>query len=203
MKKLHDNISPLDSRYASKIEATRSIFSEANLIKVRFDLEIDWLIFLCTKLTKNFPTLSKASINKIQKFKKDFNNQSVVDIKKIELKTNHDVKAVEYYIRNNFLKDKILSKYIHLIHFGLTSEDLNSLSYAVIIKDGIKEHLKNLKSLQNVLSKKSKQWSSMPMLARTHGQPASPSTLGKEFKIFFNRIDRQICLLYTSDAADD
>ena len=108
MKKLHDNISPLDSRYASKIEATRSIFSEANLIKVRFDLEIDWLIFLCTKLTKNFPTLSKASINKIQKFKKDFNNQSVVDIKKIELKTNHDVKAVEYYIRNNFLKDKIL-----------------------------------------------------------------------------------------------
>ena len=192
MKKLHDNISPLDSRYASKIEATRSIFSEANLIKVRFDLEIDWLIFLCTKLTKNFPTLSKASINKIQKFKKDFNNQSVVDIKKIELKTNHDVKAVEYYIRNNFLKDKTLSKYIHLIHFGLTSEDLNSLSYAVIIKDGIKEHLKNLKSLQNVLSKKSKQWSSMPMLARTHGQPASPSTLGKEFKIFFNRIDRQI-----------
>ena len=192
MKKLHDNISPLDSRYASKIEATRSIFSEANLIKVRFDLEIDWLIFLCTKLTKNFPTLSKASINKIQKFKKDFNNQSVVDIKKIELKTNHDVKAVEYYIRNNFLKDKTLSKYIHLIHFGLTSEDLNSLSYAVIIKDGIKEHLKNLKSLQNVLLKKSKQWSSIPMLARTHGQPASPSSLGKEFKIFFNRIDRQM-----------
>ena len=192
MKKLHDNISPLDSRYASKIENTRSIFSEANLIKVRFDLEIDWLLFLCTKLPNNFPTLSKASVKKILKFKKEFNDNSVQAIKKIELKTNHDVKAVEYYIRDFFLKDNTLSKYIHLIHFGLTSEDLNSLSYAVIVKDGIAEHLKNLKSLQVILARISKQWSSIALLARTHGQPASPSTLGKEFKVFFNRIDRQI-----------
>ena len=192
MKKLHDNISPLDSRYAGKIESTRSIFSEANLIKIRFELEIDWLIFLCSKLPSNFPTLSNASLNKILKFKKDFNSKSVIAIKKIELKTNHDVKAVEYYIRDYFLKDKTLSKYVHLIHFGLTSEDLNSLSYAVIVKDGIADHLKNLKSLQSALLKKSGQWSSIPMLARTHGQPASPSTLGKEFKVFFKRIDRQI-----------
>jgi adenylosuccinate lyase len=79
-----------------------------------------------------------------------------------------------------------------LIHFGLTSEDLNSLSYAVIVKNGIADHLKNLKSLQSALLKKSNQWSSIPLLARTHGQPASPSTLGKEFKVFFKRIDRQI-----------
>ena len=163
MKKLHDNISPLDSRYASKIENTRSIFSEANLIKVRFDLEIDWLLFLCTKLPNNFPTLSKASVNKILKFKKEFNDNSVQAIKKIELKTNHDVKAVEYYIRDFFLKDNTLSKYIHLIHFGLTSEDLNSLSYAVIVKDGIAEHLKNLKSLQVILARVSKQWSSIAL----------------------------------------
>ena len=192
MKKLHDNISPLDSRYAGKIESTRSIFSEANLIKIRFELEIDWLIFLCSKLPSNFPTLSNASLNKILKFKKDFNSKSVIAIKKIELKTNHDVKAVEYYIRDYFLKDKTLSKYVHLIHFGLTSEDLNSLSYAVIVKNGIADHLKNLKSLQSALLKKSNQWSSIPLLARTHGQPASPSTLGKEFKVFFKRIDRQI-----------
>ena len=79
-----------------------------------------------------------------------------------------------------------------MIHFGLTSEDLNSLSYAVIVKNGIADHLKNLKSLQSALLKKSNQWSSIPLLARTHGQPASPSTLGKEFKVFFKRIDRQI-----------
>lgn len=192
MKKSHDNISPLDSRYASKIEDTRSIFSEANLIKVRFDLEIDWLLFLCKKLPSNFPAISEASVNKILKFKQSFDDKSVVAIKKIESKTNHDVKAVEYYIRDYFLTDKILANYIHLIHFGLTSEDLNSLSYAVILKAGINEHLNNLKSLQSVLSKKSKQWSSMPLLARTHGQPASPSTLGKEFKVFYSRIDRQI-----------
>ena len=161
MKKLHDNISPLDNRYAGKIESTRSIFSEANLIKIRFELEIDWLIFLCSKLPSNFPTLSNASLNKILKFKKDFNSKSVIAIKKIELKTNHDVKAVEYYIRDYFLKDKTLSKYVHLIHFGLTSEDLNSLSYAVIVKDGIADHLKNLKSLQSALLKKSSQWSSI------------------------------------------
>ncbi len=175
MKKSHDNISPLDSRYASKIEDTRTIFSEANLIKVRFDLEIDWLLFLCKKLPSNFPTLSETSVNKILKFKKNFDDKSVVAVKKIESKTNHDVKAVEYYIRDYFLTDKILAKYIHLIHFGLTSEDLNSLSYAVILKAGINEHLNNLKSLQSVLSKKSKQWSSIPLLARTHGQPASPT----------------------------
>ncbi len=192
MKKSHDNISPLDSRYASKIEDTRSIFSEANLIKVRFDLEIDWLLFLCKKLPSNFPAISITTVNKILKFKKNFDDKSVVAIKKIELKTNHDVKAVEYYIRDYFLTDKTLTKYIHLIHFGLTSEDLNSLSYAVILKAGINEHLVNLKSLQSVLSKKSKQWSSMALLARTHGQPASPSTLGKEFKVFYSRIDRQI-----------
>ena len=192
MTKLHDNISPLDSRYAAKIESTRLIFSEANLIKIRFEIEIDWLIYLCKKLPKKFPNISNNSLKKILNFKNSFNEKSVLAIKKIELKTNHDVKAVEYYIRDFFLKDRILSKYINLIHFGLTSEDLNSLSYAVIIKSGINDHLNNLKSLQALLAKKSKQWSVIPLLARTHGQPASPSTLGKEIKVFHSRIDAQI-----------
>ena len=192
MSKSHNNISPLDSRYASKIENTRAIFSEANLIKVRFELEIDWLLFLCQKLPKNFPVISKASIDKILKFKNSFDDKSVIAIKKIESTTNHDVKAVEYYIRNFFLKDKVLSKYIHLIHFALTSEDLNSLSYAVILKNGVSEHLSILNELQKLLLKQTKQWSKISMLARTHGQPASPSTLGKEFKVFHSRLNKQI-----------
>ena len=192
MNKLHENISPLDSRYASKIESTRLIFSEANLIKTRFEIEIDWLLFLCKKLPKQFSQISKQSESKLLKFKSSFDKQSVKAIKKIENTTNHDVKAVEYYIRDFFLKDSVLKKYINLIHFGLTSEDLNSLSYALIIKNGIENHVTNLKPLMSILARKSKQWSGIPLLARTHGQPASPSTLGKEIKVYHARLNAQI-----------
>ena len=192
MSNSHNNISPLDSRYASKIEHTRAIFSEANLIKVRFEVELDWLVFLCTKFPNKFLKISNASTLKINNFKKSFDSRSVNAIKKIESKTNHDVKAVEYYIRDYFLKDKTLSKYIHLIHFGLTSEDVNSLSYAIMIKEGIKEYIKNLNEVQKLLLNRSRKWGGIPILSRTHGQPASPSTVGKEVKVFYNRVDRQI-----------
>ena len=111
MSNSHNNISPLDSRYASKIEHTRAIFSEANLIKVRFEVELDWLVFLCTKFPNKFLKISNASTLKINNFKKSFNSRSVNAIKKIESKTNHDVKAVEYYIRDYFLKDKSFWKH--------------------------------------------------------------------------------------------
>ena len=97
----------------------------------------EWLLFLCTKLSKSFKPLSKESIKKINSFKKNFDEKYVLQIKKIESTTNHDVKAVEYFIADYFNKDKVLSKYVHLIHFGLTSEDINSLSYACLIKNGI------------------------------------------------------------------
>ena len=137
MKFNHDNISPLDSRYALKINALRKNFSESALIKIRFDIEIEWILYLCTQLPKTFKPISKESIKKINIFKDSFDNKSVLRIKKIESTTNHDVKAVEYYIRDYFIKDRVLKTYTHLIHFGLTSEDVNSLSYAYMIKNGI------------------------------------------------------------------
>ena len=195
MKFDHNNISPLDSRYAKKISNFRENFSESELIKIRFEIEIEWILFLCSKLPNTFKPLSKKSVEKIVKFKNAFDNKSVLQIKKIEATTNHDVKAVEYYIRNYFKKDKVLSSYIHLIHFGLTSEDVNSLSYAVMIKKGISIYINEITSLNKVLNTYSKKWSNVAFLARTHGQPASPSTLGKEFKVFASRLDREISIL--------
>jgi len=195
MKFDHNNISPLDSRYAKKIFNFRENFSESELIKIRFEIEIEWILFLCSKLPNTFKPLSKNSVEKIVKFKNSFNNKSVLQIKKIEATTNHDVKAVEYYIRNYFKKDKVLSSYIHLIHFGLTSEDVNSLSYAVMIKKGISIYVNEINNINKVLNLYSKKWSNVAFLARTHGQPASPSTLGKEFKVFASRLDREKSIL--------
>ena len=192
MKFDHNNISPLDNRYSSKIEDIRSIFSEYSLLKTRFIIEINWLLFLCEKYPNYFSKISNQSKNKIIKFRDSFNDKSVLEIKKIEKVTNHDVKAVEYYIRNFFKKDSVLKKYINLIHFGLTSEDINSLSYAIMIKDGIQVCEKDLKNLNTSLKKLSSKWSKIPLLSRTHGQAASPTTIGKEIKIFQTRIEREI-----------
>ena len=192
MKFDHNNISPLDNRYSSKIEDIRSIFSEYSLLKTRFIIEINWLLFLCEKYPNYFSKISNQSKNKIIKFRDSFNDKSVLEIKKIEKVTNHDVKAVEYYIRNFLKKDSVLKKYINLIHFGLTSEDINSLSYAIMIKDGIKVCEKDLKNLNTSLKKLSLKWSKIPLLSRTHGQAASPTTIGKEIKVFQTRIEREI-----------
>ena len=192
MKFNHNNISPLDNRYSSKIEDIRSIFSEYSLLKTRFIIEINWLLFLCEKYPNYFSKISNQSKNKIIKFRDSFNDKSVLEIKKIEKVTNHDVKAVEYYIRNFFKKDSVLKKYINLIHFGLTSEDINSLSYAIMIKDGIQVCEKDLKNLNTSLKKLSSKWSKIPLLSRTHGQAASPTTIGKEIKVFQTRIEREI-----------
>ena len=195
MKYDHDNISPLDNRYANKISQFRNNFSESALIKIRFEIEIEWLLFLCTKLSKSFKPLSNESIKKINSFKSNFDDKYVLQIKKIESTTNHDVKAVEYFIADYFNKDKVLSKYVHLIHFGLTSEDINSLSYACLIKNGISLFVNESLNTNKTLLKYTKNWSNISFLARTHGQAASPSTLGKEFKVFSARLSREIQIL--------
>jgi adenylosuccinate lyase len=195
MKYDHDNISPLDNRYANKISQFRNNFSESALIKIRFEIEIEWLLFLCTKLSKSFKPLSNESIKKINSFKSNFDDKYVLQIKKIESTTNHDVKAVEYFIADYFNKDKVLSKYVHLIHFGLTSEDINSLSYACLIKNGISLFINESLNTNKTLLKYTKNWSNISFLARTHGQAASPSTLGKELKVFSARLAREIQIL--------
>ena len=192
MKFEHNNISPLDSRYAEKIVPIREAFSEKALIKTRFIIEINWLLFLSNKMPNDFPKLSKISINKILKFRESFSDKDVIKIKKIESVTNHDVKAIEYFIADFFKRDKQLKKYINLIHFGLTSEDINSLSYAIMIKKGAEDYLQYIQNLNKVIKSLSRKWKSIPLLSRTHGQAASPTTIGKELKVFGARIDREI-----------
>ena len=192
MKFEHNNISPLDSRYAEKIVPIRESFSEKALIKTRFIIEINWLLFLCNKMPNDFPRLSKISINKILKFRESFSDKDVIKIKKIESVTNHDVKAIEYFIADFFKRDKQLKKYINLIHYGLTSEDINSLSYAIMIKKGAEDYLKYIQNLNKIIKSLSRKWKSIPLLSRTHGQAASPTTIGKELKVFWARIDREV-----------
>ena len=224
MKYSHHNLSPLDNRYRDKVSDITECFSESALIKVRFVIEVEWLIFLCTNYPKKFKPLSKESISKLKKFKTNFSDKDVIRIKNIEKKTNHDVKAVEYFIRDYFKKDKNLTKYTNLIHFGLTSEDVNSLSYAVMIENGNKILIKKVSKLITQLNKMSSKWKNITFLSRTHGQAASPSTLGKEIKVISKRLSREIetfkkikglakfsgatgnyhtCLLYTSPSPRD
>ena len=191
----HNNISPLDNRYIEKVDELRKIFSEHALIKTRFIIEIDWLIFLCRNYPTHFKSISKSSLKKLNSFKDDFGDRDVQKIKKIEKRTNHDVKAVEYYIRSFFKSDKILKNYIHLIHFGLTSEDVNSLSYALMIKNGTAYQIEKASECKKIISKLSNKWKNISFLSRTHGQPASPSTIGKELKVFSSRLDREIRIL--------
>ena len=195
MNYYHNNISPLDNRYALKIKDVINCFSEYALIRNRFLIEIDWLIYLCTNHSKYFMPMSGVTTKKLNQFKNSFDDKSVIKIKKIEEITNHDVKAVEYFIRDYFLKDKVLKKYLHLIHFGLTSEDINSLSYAIMIKEGIDLQIKKINNFKKILNKCSNNWKNISFLSRTHGQPASPSTLGKEFKVFSLRIERELKIL--------
>ena len=195
MKFEHNNISPLDNRYSNKISEHREAFSEKSLIKTRFIIEINWLLFLCKKYPNYFNKISKSSESKIIKFRNNFDDKSVLKIKQIEKKTNHDVKAVEYFISDFFKKDKTLKKYINLIHFGLTSEDVNSLSYAILIKDGIDIHFKKINTINKYIKSLSKKWINIALLSRTHGQAASPSTIGKELKVFTYRIDRELIKL--------
>ena len=189
--KIEQLISPLDNRYNNQIADLATNFSESNLNKVRFEIEIEWLIFLCSKGGKSFPSISKTSIKKLHILKQSFDENSAKRIKSIEKKTNHDVKAVEYFIREELKKSSGLKKYEHLVHFALTSEDVNSLSYAILLRDAQIIYLKKLDVIIKELNKRARSWSSLPMLARTHGQAASPSTLGKEMKVFVERLKRQ------------
>ena len=184
-------LSPLDNRYSQKIIELANNFSETNLNKTRFEIEIDWVIFLTTQCGKNFKPLSSAAKKNLLAIRKSFDGKSAKRIKTIESKTNHDVKAVEYFIREEMNKFSNLKKYQHLVHFALTSEDVNSLSYALLLRDAKKIYIKKLDILIRDLNSKSKSWASLPLLAKTHGQAASPSTIGKEIKVFHQRLLRQ------------
>lgn len=175
-------LSPLDGRYSHVNTDLRDILSEYGLIKYRVRVEIEWFIHLSKE--KNIPELPPLTIKDssyLSDLINNFSEKDALEIKKIEKKTNHDVKAVEYYLKDKFSKSTKLTKYLEFIHFACTSEDINNLAYSLMIRDSSQYLLKNIIiNIERKLRKKSKSYANIPMLSRTHGQNASPTTMGKE-----------------------
>ena len=191
-------ISPIDGRYKSKTESLAAYFSEYALIKYRVKVEIEYFKYL---VERKVGILADFPPDKLEQLDGIMNAFSVEDgqrIKDIEKVTNHDVKAVEYFIKEEFDKIGGLEAYKEFIHFGLTSQDINNTSLPMMIKDSLAEVI--IPSLQAVIrdiTQMVSEYKGIPMLAKTHGQPASPTTLGKEFAVFEERLDDQIALLKT------
>ena len=185
-------LSPLDGRYANSVKDLNVFFSEAALMRYRVYVEIEYLIALSfEKKVKEFPTLSKNQIDGLRKVYREFDMESAKKIKEIEAETNHDVKAIEYY-----LQQKTDKSFHPWIHFALTSEDVNNLSYSLMWQHGLKQvYIPLLKSIDKELKKLAKRFKNAPMLSMTHGQPATPTTFGKELAVFQSRLNRKIQLL--------
>ena len=188
-------ISPIDGRYSEKTAVLSNYFSEKSLIKNRVLVEIEYFIALCEIPLPQLRSFKKSNFKQLRKIYTNFSEKDAKKIKEIENKTNHDVKAVEYFIKNKF--DKLnLGKYKEFIHFGLTSQDINNTAIPISLKDALNEvYYPELNKIISILNDSSKKWSKIPMLARTHGQPASPTRLGKEISVFTVRIKEQLKLL--------
>ena len=190
-------VSPIDGRYRKQVEDLSLYFSEYALIKYRVRVEIEYFIALCElplEQLKSFPTENFAALRNI------YNNFSAEDaqkVKDIEKVTNHDVKAVEYFIKDEFKKLGI-EKYGEFVHFGLTSQDINNTSVPLSLLEGIRDaYMPALNEVIEILEGFSKEWENVSMLAHTHGQPASPTRLGKEIYVFVARLKEQLRLLET------
>jgi len=188
-------ISPIDGRYRNKVEVLSKYFSEEALIKYRVLVEIEYFIALCEQPLPQLESINASIFEDLRKIYKDFSTKDALAIKEIESVTNHDVKAVEYFIKKKF--DTLgLEQYKEFIHFGLTSQDINNTAIPLSIKEAmndvyVPQYFEVLKRLQELSS----DWATIPMLARTHGQPASPTRLGKEIEVFIVRLKEQFNLL--------
>ena len=185
-------LSPLDGRYSNSVKELNGFFSEAAVMRYRIYVEVEYLIALSfEKKIEEFPALKKEQIENLRKTYRNFNMESAKHIKEIESETNHDVKAVEYYIQQ-----KTERSFHPWIHFALTSEDVNNLSYSLMWQHGLKQvYIPQLKSLHKELKKLAKRFKKAPMLSMTHGQPATPTTFGKELAVFCSRLNNKIQLL--------
>lgn len=189
------SISPIDGRYRNKTEQLSAFFSEYALIKYRVLVEVEYFIALCELPLPQLKSIDKAVFPELQSIVKEFSEQDALYIKEIEKTTNHDVKAVEYFIKEKF--DRLgLQAYKEFIHFGLTSQDINNTSIPLSIKDALAEAYNPLlKELIDLLKRQATDWMNIPMLAKTHGQPASPTRLGKELMVFVYRLENQFEIL--------
>lgn len=188
-------ISPIDGRYRNKVNELAPFFSEEALIKYRLLVEIEYFIALCEIPLPQLKSVDQAVFPRLRAIYNDFSSEDAEAIKEIESVTNHDVKAVEYFIKKKF--DSLsLSDHKEFIHFGLTSQDINNTAIPLSIKEAINNvYIKEFTSVLDKLKKLSKEWALIPMLARTHGQPASPTRLGKEIEVFVKRLEEQFNLL--------
>lgn len=184
-------ISPIDGRYANETKVLSSIFSESALMRYRIKVEIEYLISLSREEKIKEFNLSENDIIFLHKIYLNFTESNAKRIKRIESKINHDVKAVEYFIKEKLAKHNLKNKF-EFVHFALTSEDINNLSYTLMLQDGLKVYIKELSKLQAVIKMYALRYKNLSLLALTHGQAASPTTLGKEFAVFYLRIQKQL-----------
>ncbi|WP_440881229.1 adenylosuccinate lyase [Tenacibaculum sp. C7A-26P2] len=185
-------ISPIDGRYRNKVTSLANYFSEEALIKYRVKVEIEYFIALCEIPLPQLASFDKNLYTLLRDIYNNFDSQDAIKIKEIESITNHDVKAVEYFIKEKF--DALeLEEFKEFIHFGLTSQDINNTAIPLSLKDAMEEvYYPKLDALVSKLADLAEEWEEIPMLARTHGQPASPTRLGKEFFVFVERINNQV-----------
>jgi adenylosuccinate lyase len=190
-------VSPIDGRYFQATSPLSDYFSEAAIIRYRLQVEAEYFIALCSIPLPQLKGFNKKLFPEIRSIYKQFEPRDAVRVKEIEKVTNHDVKAIEYFMKERFAELGI-SQYKEFIHFGLTSQDINNTAFPLALKEAFLNVYKPiLDEILFLLKKKSKEWKKIPMLARTHGQPASPTTLGKEIYVFAERLEKQMNLLET------
>src|SRR5712671_1213195 len=185
-------LSPLDGRYARTVDPLRQFFSEQALIRYRVRIELAWLQALAAEPSiKEIRKFSKKTSSDFSRLQKDFSERDAEHIKNIEAETNHDVKAIEYWLKAKLAKNAEVQRSLEFIHFACTSEDINNLAYALMVAESRTEvMLPRLDALVAALKQLARKHAAMPMLSRTHGQPASPTTLGKEVANFAQRLER-------------
>lgn len=188
-------ISPIDGRYRNKVEVLSRYFSEGSLIRYRVKVEVEYFIALCNELPSLKDVCPPSLEKELRRIYQDFSETDAVRVKEIEAVTNHDVKAVEYFLKERFEAMGIRDAK-EFIHFGLTSQDINNTAFPMMIREAMTEvFLPALQELVEQLHAYALQWKDVPMLAKTHGQPASPTRLGKEIEVFVYRLRKQIDLL--------
>ena len=189
-------ISPIDGRYRSKTEKLADYFSEYALIRYRVRVEIEYFITLCELPLPQLKDFDHSLFERLRGIYKNFNEDNAQRVKDIEKVTNHDVKAVEYFIKEEFDKIGGLDAYKEFIHFGLTSQDINNTSVPLSIKEALEEaYYPLVEELIAQLQQYADEWKDVPMLAKTHGQPASPTRLGKEVMVYVYRLNEQLSQL--------